>query len=119
MMLPGDVPIWVALGPVDLRWSFDVLIGVVRDQLGTEPREGLHVFLNRKATRVKILFFDQSGWVLVYKRLDHAVFPVPETLDAHAKSVSISQHELGLMLQGRDVGPRRCRSPKKDVRRLH
>jgi transposase len=102
-----------------LRWSFDVLIGVVRDRLGTEPREGLHVFLNRKATRAKILFFDASGWVLVYKRRDHGVFALPETLDPNATSVSISQHELGLMLQGRDLGPARRRWRKKEERRLH
>jgi transposase len=118
-MLPAQVPIWVAVGPVDLRWSFDILIGVVRDRLGGEPRDGLYVFLNRRATRAKILFYDRTGWVLVYKRLDHGVFPLPETLETGAASVSISQRELELMLLGRDLAPARRRSPKKVEPTVH
>ena len=33
-MLPTNTPIDVELGRVDLRWSFDLLIGVVRDRHG-------------------------------------------------------------------------------------
>ena len=116
-MLPVDVPIYVALGPVDLRWSFDLLIGIVRDRLGQDPRGGLVVFLNRRADRAKILFHDASGWCLLYKRLDRGVFPKPETIDANAPAVRVSPRELELLLVGRDLperghGQRAARKPK-------
>jgi transposase len=113
-MLPAGVPIWVALGPVDLRWSFDLLIGVVRDRLGREPREGLVVFLNRRTDRAKILFHDGSGWCQLYKRLDRGLFPLPETLEVGAVSVTVSHRELALMLLGRETS--RTRRPRKVTR---
>jgi len=52
--LPADV--FVATTPIDLRLSFDRLAGVVREQLGADPRgEALFVFHNRRMTHVKIL----------------------------------------------------------------
>jgi transposase len=119
-MLPVDVPIYVALGPVDLRWSFDLLIGVVRDKLRHDPRAGLVVFLNRRGDRAKILFHDASGWCLLYKRLDRGVFPKPETLDPTAPSVRVSARELELLLLGRDlVARRQSRAGRKSMPILH
>jgi len=119
-MLPMDVPIYVALGPVDLRWSFDLLIGIVRDKLQQDPRAGLVVFLNRRADRAKILFRDASGWCLLYKRLDRGVFPKPETLDPSAPSVRVSTRELELLLLGRDLPTRgQPRARKKSTPVLH
>lgn len=121
-MLPPDLPIWVATGPVDLHWSFDRLIGIVRGQLGVEPERGMVVFLNRRARRAKILFRDGSGWCLLYKRLDRGVFPLPITTEMDATSVRISARELELMLAGRDLpSHRRSQLPssKKSVPTLH
>lgn len=111
-MFPGDMPIYVALGRVDLRWSFDLLVGIVRQRLGQDPRGGLVVFINRRADRAKILFHDGTGWCFLYKRLDKGVFPMPETLEADAMSVRISARELELMLLGRDL-PARQSLPKR------
>lgn len=119
-MLPVNVPIYVALGPVDLRWSFDLLIAIVRDKLHQDPRAGLVVFLNRRADRAKILFRDASGWCLLYKRLDRGVFPRPETLDPSAPCVRVSTRELELLLLGRDLPTRRRpRTAKKSMPILH
>jgi transposase len=117
-MLPADLPVYVALGRVDLRWSFDVLIGIARNKLLQDPRGGLVMFVNRRADKAKILFRDPSGWCLLYKRLDRGVFPMPETLDPHAPCVRISARELELILRGRDLSSRRFR-PKKSAPTVH
>lgn len=52
----GNIAVWVATSPVDMRKSFDGLAEVVRAFLGHEPLCG--VFRNRSAERVKI---GQSG----------------------------------------------------------
>jgi hypothetical protein len=50
-MIPRGVTVYVATAPVDMRLSFDRLAGIVRDQLGAEPREPvLVVFHNRRRT---------------------------------------------------------------------
>lgn len=57
--------VFVATGTTDMRKGFDGLYGIVRDQLGADPRSG-HVFLfaNRTRTRVKLLIWDGTGlWV--------------------------------------------------------
>lgn len=121
-MLPADLPIWVSTCPVDLHWSFDRLVGIVRSHLGGDPKAGLYVFLNRKADKAKVLFHDHSGWCLLYKRLDRGVFPRPETLENSPVSVRISLRELQLMLVGKELPTeRRITSPivKKSTPILH
>jgi transposase len=121
-MLPASMPIWVACGPVDLHWSFDRLIGIVRNQLGGDPGRGLFVFLNRRAVRAKVLFHDGTGWCVLYKRLDRGTFPLPATLETGAVSVRISLRELELMLLGRDLpSQRRTHLPEaqKDTPTVH
>src|SRR5258708_33780583 len=52
--------------PCDMRKGFNGLYGLVGERLGEDPRTGaLFVFINRRHTRLKILYFDGTGlWVL-------------------------------------------------------
>ncbi len=121
-MLPANVPIWLATVPVDLHWSFDRLVGIVRACLGEEPKAGLFVFLNRRADKAKVLFHDQSGWCLLYKRLDRGVFPRPDAIENGAVSVQLSVRQLQLMLAGTSLAaPRRLATPasKKNAPLIH
>ena len=72
---PGGVRVWVATAPVDMRKCFDSLAEVVRAFLGHDPLCGhLFVFRNRAEDRMKILFWDRSGFCLFYKRLEKGRF---------------------------------------------
>lgn len=83
-----DAAVFVATEPVDMRWSFDILAGLVREQLDEEPRSGeLFVFLSRRRDRAKILFFDKTGYCILYKRLDRGTFRRLELVEPGAKSV--------------------------------
>jgi transposase len=113
-MLPSDVPIYVATETIDLRWSFDILAGVVRERLGEEPRSGaLFVFFGRRFDRLKILFFDSTGYCLLYKRLDRGTFRVPTGAVGDA-SVVVDEEELGLLLEGLEL-PDRTRKKRRAV----
>jgi hypothetical protein len=82
-MIPAHVRIFVCTEPVDLRRSFDGLALAARERLGHDPRAGgLFAFVNRRANRLKILWFDRNGYCLLYKRLHQAVFvsPAPPTV---------------------------------------
>lgn len=102
-MISFPAQIFVATGPVNLHYSFDRLAGIVRDQLGGDPRgEALFVFHNRRRTHVKMLWYDQRGYVLLYKRLDRGTYRIPLAIPPGAKSVAVSRRELTLLLRGID-----------------
>ena len=83
-MIPAGVDIFVGLVPIDLRWSFDRLAGLVEGQLGRQARSGaLFVFFGKRRDAIKILFFDGTGLCLFYKRLDALTFTLPEIGRAH------------------------------------
>jgi transposase len=77
-MLPGSVRIMLCTEPQDMRRSFDTLALVVRQRLGEEPDSGaLYVFVGKRPTRAKVLWWDRNGYCLLYKRLHRALFDVP------------------------------------------
>lgn len=77
-MIQLPASIYIATTPVDLHWSFDRLAGVVREQLGGDPRsESLFVFHNRRRTHAKLLWHDGSGYCVLYKRLDRGTLRIP------------------------------------------
>jgi transposase len=77
-MLAASVRILLCTVPQDMRRSFDALALVTRELLGEDPQSGaLYIFLGKRPTRVKVLWWDKSGYVLLYKRLHRALFRIP------------------------------------------
>lgn len=102
-MIPHGVEIFVGLDPIDLRWSFDRLAGVVAERIGLEARSGaLFVFFGKRRDAIKVLFFDGTGMCVFYKRLDRGTFRVPEA-EGGAASVAIEERALDDLLDGIDV----------------
>lgn len=105
-MIPSGVQVFVGLTPIDLRWGFDRLAGVVSEQLGHSARSGaLFVFYGKRKTALKVLYYDGSGMCLFYKRLDRHCFRVPLGLTPDARVVTLSERELDALLDGIDVEP--------------
>lgn len=109
-MIPDAVRIFVCTEPVDMRYGFDRLVQVARERIGQDPVEGgaLFVFAGRRATRLKLLWFERNGLCLLYKRLHRAVFEVPVGSDG-AQSIRIDGSALARLLAGspREEKPRR------------
>jgi transposase len=104
VLLPPGVRIFVASPYVDLRKSFDGLAALTREVIKQDPLLGhLFVFRNKTGRRVKILFWDRTGWVLWYKRLETSVFRFPI---GESGSVEIEAMQLRLLLDGIPLGPR-------------
>ena len=116
-MIPHGVEVFVALDTIDLRWSFDRLSGLVADRIGREVRGGaLFVFFGRRRDAVKILFSDETGLCLFYKRLDRGTFRLPEAVEGGEPVVAIEERMLDDLLDGIDLEPAATR-PR--ARRLH
>ena len=116
-MIPRGVEIFVGLEPIDLRWGFDRLAGVVAERIGREARGGaLFIFFGKRRTAIKVLFWDGSGMCLFYKRLDKGVFRLPAPQDEAATNLTIEERALDDLLDGIDVEA----TPRKERRaRVH
>lgn len=101
---------FLALDPVSMHLSFDRLAGLVRG-LGLEPTTGhLFVFINRPKTHMKVLFFDRSGFCLLYKRLEKGTFQLPAVGPDGSPRRELTPNELGLILEGVDLRQRARRA---------
>lgn len=83
MIMPSHkVRILVATQPVDFRKGHDGLAAMVQSALKEDPFTGtVFVFRAKRADRLKILFWDGSGLVLTYKRLEETSFTWPVVRD--------------------------------------
>ena len=117
LMLPSSVRIYIAAESVDLRAGFDRLAMHVRRVVREDPLNGhLFVFFNRRMNRVKVLWWDRTGWSLLYRRLEVGTFRIPNRPRPGERHVEVTATELGLILEGIDLsqGTRRrrwCRLP--------
>lgn len=107
--LPSAVTVFICLQPTDLRKSFDSLAALTEAVIRQSPLSGhLFVFLNRPRDRIKVLFWDRTGYCLYYKRLEAGTFVIPSQYDA-GTSATMSLPELTLMLEGIDLSGSRRR----------
>jgi len=89
--------------PIDMRKSFDGLIGLVQGTLREDPLSGsLYVFFNRRGNYLKLVYWDRTGFSLFAKRLERGRFALPG--DADKQELSLQAFELildGIVLGGR------------------
>lgn len=98
--------------PVDMRRSFDGLMGLVQSVLREDPLSGtFFAFVNRRGNLLKLLFWDRTGFCVFAKRLEHRRFVLPG--DADTQELSMRAFEL--ILDGILLGGRRTR----DVQVVH
>ena len=113
-MIGRNVAIYVATTPIDMRKSFDGLAAAARESLRKDPESGaLFVFANKRGHRVKILWWDRTGYCLLQKRLEWGAFRLPRALDANATSVAIDVAELSKILEGVKLPPKKHRMRKQ------
>jgi transposase len=103
-VIPSGVAIYIALEPIDMRFSFDRLSGLAQEHVGYEARcRALFVFTGRRRDTLKVLFFDGTGMCIFYKRLDRGTFRIPDPPRADARHVEIDDTMLEAILDGVDV----------------
>jgi len=104
----GQIRVFLYGAPVDMRNSFDGLYALARHGLQQDPLNGqLFAFINRRATQMRVLYWDRSGWCLWAKRLEAGVF-----IGDWSKVVGHTEMDwttLKLMLEGIEVRRRNKR----------
>lgn len=115
-MLPASTRIFVCTEPVDLRKSFDGLARCTRELLQHDPACGaLFLFAGKRATSLKAIWWEKSGYCILYKRLSRGVFRLPAAASG-MKSVVVDPRELALILEGVDLPSRRRKTIAKQSR---
>lgn len=90
--------IYLYRGVCDMRKSFDGLCGIIRSELDTDPLSGsLFVFVNRRRSMVKLLYWDRDGLALWYKRLERGCFILPSRCSSDG---IIERRDLVMLLEG-------------------
>jgi transposase len=100
-MIPASVRIWLYNEPVDMRRGFDGLALIARQRMEQDPQSGaMFVFVNRRMTRLKALWFDRNGYCILYKRLHRAVLRLPRGPGAEGVASRIDGVALAKLLEG-------------------
>jgi len=93
----------VALEPADLRRSYDGLCALVSGAFGRDVFEGdAFVFLNRRGTQVRVLYWDRDGYCIWMKRLEAGTFRRLEGARGQVL-LEVDAGELGMLLSGIDA----------------
>ncbi|MGH6949420.1 MAG: IS66 family insertion sequence element accessory protein TnpB [Vitreimonas sp.] len=104
----------VALKPVDFRKGMDGLAALVREELKADPFGGvIYVFRAKRADKLKLVFWDGTGLVLVSKRLDEGKFKWPKVAD---DVMRLTPAQFTTLVEGLDwtrVFARRVRQPQE------
>lgn len=103
MLIPAGARIHLAREHADFRKSIDGLCGLVRTVLDQDPSSGhLFIFHNRRRTALKLLWWHEGGYCMLYKRLARGRFVLPFFPD-DASRVRMTRAELASLLEGIDL----------------
>jgi len=92
--------VFLYLGKIDMRKAVNGLSLTVQDELKENIfSENLFVFCSKNKTRIKILYWDKTGFCLWYKRLEKDKFKWPKSAE---QAILISKEELSWLLKGLD-----------------
>lgn len=101
MMFPSNrVRVLVSTQPIDFRKGHDGLAAIVSSVLRKDPFTGtVFVFRSRRADRLKLLYWDGTGLVLAYKRLEDAMFTWPAIKDG---AIALNHTQFEALFVGLD-----------------
>jgi len=102
--------VFVCKIPTDMRGSFDSLYKRAKDVIGEDPRSGhMFLFVNKNNNRVKVLYYDGTGFVIIAKRLDKGRFS--KFNQYYRQHVILTQAEFSLYFEGAAINKRFIESP--------
>ncbi len=101
-----------------MRASYDSLFKKTKEILKKDPFSGhLFLFINRKRTSVKCLYYDGTGFVIIAKRLERGLFS--RINPYYGKEVMLTEAEFSLFFEGADLKKRFIDSPKEIKKHSH
>ena len=91
--------IYISSANVDMRKSIDGLSAIVQQKFDLNPFENsMFVFHNRHCDKIKILYWDNNGFCLLYKRIEQGKFRFPRQINS--EKYTVTKQELSWLLNG-------------------
>ena len=99
--LTGAEKVYIACGYTDLRCGIDGLAGIVQQQFQLDPfTNTLFLFCGRRRDRIKALYWEGNGFVLLYKRLESGSFQWPRN---EAESRELTPQQYRWLMEGLQI----------------
>ena len=99
-----NVRVFLAREPVDMRKQFHGLIALAEEVLKQDPLTGhLFVYINRRRDRIKVLYWEDTGYCIWYKQLQRGTYELPPVND-QSVSIELTMSQLSLILDGIELG---------------
>lgn len=104
LTIPSNARLFLCQHPVNMRKSFEGLSALVEQLFPGELLSGaLFIFLNRRKDQIKVLFWDNDGLVIWFKRLEKGLFVLAENSESQ-----IDRRAFLMMLEG--IVPKRMQA---------
>lgn len=101
---------YVCKTPTDMRASYDSLFLKVQGILNKNPLSGhVFIFMNKKRSSIKALYYDGTGFVILAKRLEKGQFMKINPF--YKKQIKLTQAEFNLFFEGANLAKRFVESP--------
>jgi len=105
----GADRVFIACGYTDLRRGIDGLAAIVQSQYALDPfTNTLFLFCGRRRDRIKALYWEGNGFVLLYKRLESGSFQWPRNGD-EARELTPQQYRW--LMEGLQVDQPKAHRP--------
>jgi transposase len=111
----GDITraeeIYIVCGYSDMRKSIDGLAAIIKGTFGMDPFSPcLFLFCGKRRDRIKALYWEGDGFVLLYKRLENGSFKWPRTPE---QAKRLTQQEFRWLMEGLTIDqPKAIREAK-------
>ena len=93
-----NIDVYIAVGYTDMRRSVDGLAAIVKQQFHLDPfSRSLFLFCGKRSDRIKALYWEEDGFLLLYKRLENGKYQWPRD---EMEVRKISEQELRWLLEG-------------------
>jgi len=99
MIIPDNIKMFMIIEPIDLRKGIDGYAYYIQDYLHLNPYDKvLYLFTNKNHNKLKILYFDETGFWLLYHRLEDGHFKWRK--DKDNKTIIINHDQYDLLMKG-------------------
>ena len=96
-----NCPVYIACGYTDMRRGIDGLANIVKEKFKLNPFEkALFLFCGKRSDRIKALYYEENGFVLLYKRLENAKFQWSRSAD---EVKQISPRQFRWLMEGLSI----------------
>lgn len=106
--------VYIACGYTDLRRGIDGLASIVESRFHLDPfSPTLFLFCGKRSDRIKALYFEGDGFVLLYKRLENGSFQWPRR-KTEARFITPQQYRW--LMEGLSIDQPKAHKPMNGLK---